>query len=404
MRVPCMIGRRAPSPPIPRLLGACLGLMLAGVVLPAGCSKGKANPELGQASQKQPAPVAVATVVRKSVPVEIRSFGNVEPYSTVSIKAQVGGPLTGVYFREGQTVEANALLLTIDPRSYEAAVKQATANLARDTVQKKHAETELRRTEALLKKGAVTQEEYEQGLSTLDVLEAAVQADNAVLDNAKLQLEYCTVRAPITGRTGSHLINLGNLIKANDLPIVVINQVQPVYVSFTVPQQDLGDIRRYFQEANKLEVQARLPKDPEHPARGLLSFIDNQVDTATGTVRLKATFPNKDERLWPGQFVEVVLALTTQSDAVVVPSQAVQTGRQGQYVFIVKDDLTVEQRVVAVGRSLDGETVIDQGLQPGLKVVTDGQLRLVDGSKVDIKGAPGTGPQTRPATGPETRP
>jgi len=338
-----------------------------------------------QPPQKPPVSVTAGTVIQKTVPVQIRAIGNVEAYSTVSVKSQIGGILTRVHFREGQDVNNGALLFTIDPRPYEAALKQAEASLTKDTAQLENAREEVRRYAELVKKGYVAQEQYDQIRTNAASFEAIVNADNAVVENARLQVKYCYIYSPLTGRTGNLFADEGNLIKANaDTAMVVINQVQPIYVAFSVPEQNLSEIKRYMSEG-KLRVEAILSKEDERPEQGVLTFVDNAVDLATGTIKLKGTFANKEKRLWPGQFVNTVLTLTSQPDAVVVPSQSIQTGQKGQYVFVIKDDLTVEDRPVTVGRTLNSETVIEKGLRAGEKVVTDGQLRLVPGAKVQLK-------------------
>jgi len=344
------------------------------------CSGKKAEPP------KKPAvPVTVAAVVQKAVPVQIRAIGNVEAYTTVGVKSQIGGVLMRVHFREGQDVSKGALLFTIDPRPYEAALKQAEANLAKDNAQLENAREEVRRYAELVKKGYVAQEQFDQIRTNSAALEATANADKAAVENAQLQLKYCYIYSPITGRTGSLISYEGNLIKANaDTSMVVINQIQPIYVTFSVPEQYLAEIKRYM-AIEKVKVEAVIGKDDSHPVEGVLTFVDNAVDTTTGTIKLKATFANQEKRLWPGLFVNVAVTLTTQPNAVVAPTQAVQTGQSGQYVFVIKDDLTAESRPVVVGRTLDGETVVEKGLQQGERVVTDGQLRLIPGSKVDIK-------------------
>ncbi|MDH5768797.1 MAG: efflux RND transporter periplasmic adaptor subunit [Nitrospirota bacterium] len=345
------------------------------------CSCGKS----GQPVKKEGVPVAVSTVVQKTVPVQIRAIGNVEAYSTVSVKSQIGGELLRIHFKEGQDVKKGALLFTIDPRSYEAALKQAEANLARDTAQLENARVDARRYAELVKKGYVAQQQYDQVQTNAAALEATVLADKAAVENAKLQLSYCFIHAPLNGRTGSLLSHQGDMIKANaDNPMVVINQIQPIYVTFSVPEQNLKEIKKYM-TAGKLKVEAIISGYEDSPAQGIITFVDNTVDISTGTIKLKGTFENNEKRLWPGQFVNVVLTLTAQPDAVVVPSQAVQTGQEGLYVFIVKSDLTVESRPVVTGINLGGEVVIEKGLKPGEQVVTDGQLRLVPGAKVEIK-------------------
>jgi multidrug efflux system membrane fusion protein len=340
-------------------------------------------------------PVIVATAVQKTVPVQLRAIGNVEAYSTVGVKSQIGGELLRVHFREGQDVNTGAILFTIDPRPYEAALKQAEANLAKDAAQLENAKEEARRYAELVKKGYVAQQQYDQVRTAFAALEATVNADKALVENARLQLKYCYIYSPITGRTGSLMANQGNLIKANaDNPMVVINQIQPIYVTFSVPEQYLPEIKRYMSGGN-VKVDAVIADDTHHPVEGVLTFVDNAVDSATGTIKLKATFANSERRLWPGQFVNVVTMLTTQPNAIVVPSQAIQTGQGGQYVFVIKGDLTAESRPVVLSRSLDGETALEKGLQAGEKVVIDGQLRLVSGAKVEIK--QGEGAPERPA-------
>ncbi len=350
------------------------------IAILSACSGKPAQPP-----PKPPVPVTAGEVVQKNVPVQILVIGNVEAYSTVSVKSQIGGILISVHFREGQDVGKGALLFTIDPRPYEAALQQAEANLAKDNAQLENARKEVSRYEELVKKGYVAQEQYDQIRTNAASFEATVNADRAVVENARLQLKYCYIYSPINGRTGNLFANEGNLIKANaDTAIVVINQIQPIYVTFSVAEQYLSDIKKYM-SGGKILVEAFITIGKDNPEEGVLTFVDNTVDVATGTIKLKATFANKKKRLWPGQFVDVVMVLTMQPNAIVVPSQSVQTGQKGQYVFVIKDDLTVEDRPVTVGKTLNSETVIDKGLQAGEKVVTDGQLRLVPGAKVQLK-------------------
>ena len=338
-----------------------------------------------QTPQKPPVPVTVASVMQKTIPVQLSAIGNVEAYSTVSMKSQIGGVLTRVHFREGQDVNKGDLLFTIDPRPYEAALKQAEANLAKDNAQLANSRKEVQRYAELVKKGYVAQEQYDQISTNAASFEAIVNADMAVVENARLQLKYCYIYSPISGRTGNLMATERYLIKANaDTSMVLITQVQTIYVTFSVPEQSLSEIKRYMSEG-KLRVEAILSKEDEKPEQGVLTFIDNAVDLATGTIKLKGTFANKGKRLWPGQFVNAVLTLTSQPDAIVVPSQAIQTGQKGQYVFVIKNDLTVEDRPLLVGRTLNNETIIEKGLQAGEKIVTDGQLRLVPGAKVQLK-------------------
>jgi multidrug efflux system membrane fusion protein len=335
-------------------------------------------------------PVTTATVIQKTVPVQVRAIGNVEAYSTVAVKSQIGGQLVRVHFKEGQDVHKGDLLFTIDPRPYEAALKQAEANLAKDTAQLENARADLLRYEELIKHDYVTKQEYDQIQANAAAMEATINADKAVVENARLQLKYCFIYSPINGRTGYLQSNEGNLIKENaDNPMVVINQIQPIYISFSVPEEYLAEIKKYT-SSGKVKVEVFTAKGKDHPEEGTLTFIDNAVDISTGTIRLKATFPNNEKHLWPGQFVDVAMTLTTEPNAIIAPSQALQTGQTGQYVFVIKNDLSVEARPIVVSRTIDDEAVVEKGLQPGERVVTDGQIRLVPGAKVEIKNGPET--------------
>ena len=354
-------------------------ILLVVLCLLTSCSSG---------AKEKPAPSKVPVLagfaVQKDVPVELTAIGNVEAYSTVEVNSRIGGQLVRVHFKEGQDVKKGDILFTIDPRPYEAALGQAEANLGRDTAQLNNARQQERRYEELVKKGYVAQADYEQMRTNADALEATVKADKAAAENARLQLIYCFIYSPITGRTGNLLVHQGTIIKENDKTIVTINQIQPVNVSFNLPEQSLPDVKKYS-AGGELKVTVSFPKNEGPPLQGELTFIDNAVDKTTGTIRLKATFANNDRRLWPGQFVNVVLNLTTRHNAVVVPSQAVQTGQQGQYVFVIRRDATVEMRPVAVGMTAGSEAVIDKNIVSGEQVVTDGQLRLVPGAKVEVK-------------------
>lgn len=344
------------------------------------CSAKKEPP-----NARPPVPVTVAAAVRKTVPVQIRAIGNVEPFNTVAVKAQVSGQLARVHFAEGEEVGKGDLLFTIDPRPFEAALRQAEAALARDLAQARFAREQASRYGALLKDGIVTQDQYDQLRANAEAYEATIAADRAAVENARIQLGYCTIRAPLAGRTGGLAVHAGNVVKANEEPaLVTINQISPIHVTFTVPERELAEIKRHL-AGGDLKVEAVVPGDAQVVERGVISFLDNTVDTATGTIRLKGTFANGNRLLWPGQFVNVVLTLTTRPNATVVPSQAVQTGQQGEYIFVVKRDGTVEQRPVTAGMALGGETVIERGIQPGETVVTDGQLRLLPGVKVEVK-------------------
>jgi multidrug efflux system membrane fusion protein len=361
-----------------RFLTGILALLFL-AVFSSGCSNEKSKKPVSA-----PIPVIVSTATQKTVPVQLRAIGNAQAYSTVTVKSKVGGELVRVHFTEGQDVKKGDPLFTIDPRPYEAALKQAEANLQRDLAKAKSAAEDARRYESLIQRQVVSPQQYEKIRSDADALEATVLADRAAVENAKIQLDYCSIRSPIDGRTGSLIVKQGNIIKAEDIDLVVINQIIPINVTFSVPEQFLLEIKKYM-ASGKLQVEALVPMNEAKPEKGVIAFIDNAVDSQTGTIRLKGTFANRERKLWPGQFVNVVLTLTTEPNAVVVPSQAVQTGQEGQYVFVVKQDLTVESRPVVAGRTIGTETVIQKGLLVDEKVVTDGQLRLYPGAKVEIK-------------------
>ena len=358
------------------------GLLLL-VIFSSACSNDKSRKPVSA-----PIPVTVSTAIQKMVPVQLRIIGNVQAYSTVAVKSLVGGELVGVNFTEGQDVKKGDLLFTIDSQPFEAALKQAEANLQKDLAQAKNAQEDARRYEFLIQKNVVARQQYDKFRTDADALEATVLADRAAVENARIQLGYCSIRSPIDGRTGIINIKRGNIIAAvtqpNAIDLVTINQIIPIYVIFYVPEQNLPEIKKYM-AGGSLKVEASPPNDTSGGEQGVLTFIDNTVDKTTGTILLKGTFANREKKLWPGQFVNVVLTLTTEPNAIVVPSQAIQTGQEGQYIFVVKGDLTVESRPVVAGRSVKNETSVQKGLQVDEKVVTDGQLRLYPGAKVEIK-------------------
>lgn len=360
----------------------------------------------------QEAPVRVATVTRQTVPTQLAAIGNVEAYATVSVNAQVSGELTEVHFAEGDFVTKGQVLFSIDTRPYDVALRQAEANLARSQAQKEqatasrardlaqaeNARAELERNKPLLEQRMVSQEEYDQAKANAHALEAAVAADEAAIkaaseatqgaladiDQAKLYLDYCTIRAPLDGRTGSLLIHKGNLVRANDNnPLVVITQVQPIYVTFTLPEKHLAAIREFMAKGS-LEVAAAISEDEESSATGVLSFVDNMVNETTGTIRLKATFENADQHLWPGQFVTVTVRMALSEDVVVAPAEAIQMGQGGYYAYVVNSDMTVEARPVVPGDTWNNLTVIREGLHADEAVVVDGLLRATPGAKVRI--------------------
>src|SRR6185436_16190871 len=348
----------------------------------------------GRARGGEVVPVTVATAVQKNVPVQIRAVGNVEPYSTVSIKSQVTGIINQAHFKEGQDVKKGQLLFTIDPRPLEAALKQAEANLARDAAQLNNWREQVKRYRELVDKQYVSKEQYDQIKTNADAAEAVVDADKAAVDNAKVQLSYCYIYAPVNGRVGSLLVNEGNLIRLNDgAPLVVINQINPINVTFAVPEQHLADLKRHM-ASSRLKVDARFPSDEGRPEQGVLAFVDNAVDRSTGTIKLKAEFSNQERRLWPGQFVNVALTLATQGDAVVIPSEAVQVGQEGQHVFVVKADKRVEVRPVTLGSTNEGEAILAKGLAAGEQVVREGQFLLGPGSRIEVKDPNGATAET----------
>ncbi len=363
-------------------------ITLLSALLLAGCSGGDVpaqgsatSGEIARPKDNSPVPVMVAKVKRSNIPIDLSAIGTGQAFQTVSVESQVAGIVKEVHYKQGQFVRKGDLLVTLDKDPFLAALAQAEAALARDKAQAQLSKVELQRSEKLYKQGIVSPEQYDQALATSTAALATVRADEAAIQTAKIQLSYCSIYAPINGVTGAQLISPGATVKANDLPVlVVINQVSPIYVNFSVPQQYLEPIKQSMARS-RLRVRATPPGDAD-PETGVLSFVNNTVDTATGTIELMATFSNIDHHLWPGQFSNVLLKLGEQQNVLVVPSQTVQTGQQGDYVFVVKPDKTVDVRQVKVGQAANGQMEVLQGLAAGETVVTDGQVRLVPGSKV----------------------
>ena len=389
---------------------------------------GDRAPKAAGTGRGEAVPIEMAVVTQKDVPIQIKAIGNVEALSTIAVRSQVEGVLQRVAFTPGQEVRKGDLLFTIDPRPLQAALSQAEANLlkamasvrqgrdivAKDEATANNSRTIVNRDLKLIESGVISREEYDNALSKAQADEAAVRADRSAVanleaaqkaeeanvQNSRVQLSYTTIRAPLSGKTGNLIVTAGNLVRANDTsPMVTITQSAPIYVTFSVPERELMRIRQYS-GANGFVVQVVIPGDEVNPGIGKLSLVDNTVDVATGTVRLKATCQNDDRRLYPGQFVNVVLTLGTESQAIVVPSQAVQSGQDKSFVYVIKSDMTVEVRTVKTGTTIDNMTVIEDGLKSGEQVVTDGQLRLVPGAKVQVKGQGGNqGGQSNPGGG-----
>ncbi len=379
-----------------------------------GCANqdGKSNRAKGV---MPPTPVTVAQAQARDIPIQVRQIGSVEPVAVIAVKSQINGELDKVFFKEGQEVKKGDELFEIDPRPYQQAldqaqaalqkdlalVSQAEANVARDRAQAANAKEQAKRYAGLAAEGVISKDQNDSYQTTSQVQDEAVRADQAAItsaqasvvsdraaiETAKLNLSYCYIRSPIEGRAGSLLLQAGNLVKANDTTAMVnINQLEPVYVTFSAPEQLLQEIRRYSGEHALTVSGTSVADGSNQPVRatGQLSFIDNTVDSTTGTIKLKATFPNSDHALWPGQFINVVMTLRTLDHATVVPSEAIQSGQQGQFAFVVKPDQTVETRVVTVGQTVDNQIVVETGISPGETVVTDGQLRLFPGAHIRV--------------------
>ena len=357
-------------------------IVLSFLLVVAGCSK----QEKANANGPLPAvPVTVATVAKRDVPVTIRAIGNVEPIEKVDIKSQVAGQVIAVHFKEGQEVKKGELLFEIDPRQAQADLNKAQGQLTKDKAMAVNARADANRFEALIKEGVTSKQEYDRAFAAADSADATVASDQAAVENAKLQLRYTKIDAPVSGRTGNLAVTVGNIVKANEAVLVTINQIDPIYVSFSIPEQQLPDVKRYM--SSGLTVEALPQGAPSgQGVPGKVTFIDNNVDLQTGTIRLKATFQNGKNTLWPGQFTDVVLTLTHQPNSIVVPSAGINVGQNGQYTFVVGSDSTVSLRNVVVARTYADQSIIASGLQTGETVVTDGQLRLTNGSRIEVKG------------------
>lgn len=362
----------------------CLAVALGAVLFLPACASKTAEGDAAQSSARPPVAVLVGTVVQKDIPVNIQVIGTGESYATVSVKSQIQGEVQRAYFKPGQFVRRGDLLYTMDPSPFKASLAQAEANLAKDQAQLEYANSTLAQNAALYKEGIIARNQYQQYRSNAGEFAAAVDADKAAIRTSEIQLGYCTIRAPLDGVAGAYLIDPGNVIQSANTALVVINQIRPIYIDFSVPQQYLLEIQKE-RALRPLRVEATIPHDAKQPEWGVLSFVNNTVDNTTGTILLKGTFANSDRRLWPGQFVNVSLTLSELNHVTVAPSPAVQTGQNGQYVYVVQKGPTVSYQPVTVGTGFQGYTEITKGLTPGETVVTDGQIMLYPGAKISIK-------------------
>jgi multidrug efflux system membrane fusion protein len=361
---------------------AIIGCLIAAL---AGCSRqNSAANAVQKKDQNAPAPVLVARAEARDVQVILRNIGNVEAYATVTVRSQITGQIMKIHFQEGQEVKAGDMLFTIDPRPAEGALRHAQADLKRDQANLIGAKLEYERVKKLRDSSIASEDDYEKAESAYLALEATILADQSAISNATLNVEFTGIRSMVDGRTGNLMVKAGNIVKAPDDALVTVNQIHPIYVTFSVPEQDLPAIRRRIKDTT-LSVEVEVPGDTSNHPRGELSFIDNTVDPMTGRIKLKATFSNQDNVLWPGQFVQTMLTVNTLAHATLVPSQAVQASQTGEFVYVVTPEATVQRRPIVVGLSQSGLTVIESGVKPGETVVTDGQLRLRDGAKVTIQ-------------------
>src|SRR5437868_10163227 len=371
--------------------GYC-NLLLITVAIASLTACGKKDPaQSGNASARPAAPVVVAVAEQRDVPVQLSAIGNVESYQTVQIRSQVNGQIQSIFFKEGQDVHKGQLLFQLDKKPFQADLDKATGMLQHDEAQAANSRLQAERYNVLETQGVASKEQADQVRAQAKADASAVYADRAAVDAAKVQLQYTDIKAPINARTGALLMNVGNLVKANDTPFLVqLNQVTPIYATFSIPENQLDAVRKFA--ADNLKVLAFPKGQNTNPAEGKLTFIDNGVDMQTGTVKLKATFANKDRRLWPGQYVDVVLNLSTRKQAVLVPTKAIQTGQQGQYVYVVTPQSTAESRNVETSGTYQNSTVIAGGVSAGEKVVVDGQLRVAPNAKVLVQSTVPTTP------------
>ena len=383
-----------------RLQSPILFLPLIVVLLVSGCTN-KQVQGAGGSGDRPPAPVVVASVEQRDIPVQIRAIGNVEAYQTVQIRSQVNGQIQRIFFKEGEDVRQGQQLFQLDKRPFQADLEKAIGQMKHDQAQAENSRIQAERYSDLEKQGIVSHEQADQLRAQAKADASAVEADKAAVDAARVQLQYTDIVAPINARAGVLMINLGNLVKANDTPYLLqLNQVTPIYVTFSVPESNLDRVRQRF-SSGQLKVLAYPKGQSDNVAEGQLTFIDNGVDTTTGMLKLKGTFQNKDRRLWPGEFVDVALVLSTQKNALVVPTKAIQTGQQGEYVYVVRADSTAESRPVKTAGVYQNLTLISDGLKTGEHVVVNGQMRVAPNAKVFVQDTlPGTQPDSAAASAP----
>ena len=370
---------------VERVRSLILFILLTAFLFLSGCGNKGQVQMAGGAGNRPAAPVVVAGVEYRDIPVQIQAIGNVEAYQTVQIRSQVGGQIQRIFFKEGEDVRQGQLLFQLDKRPFQADLEKAIGQLKHDQAQEEHSRVQAERYSDLEKDGIVSHEQADQMRSQAKADASAVEADRAAVEAAHVQLQYTDIVAPINARAGTLMINLGNLVKANDTPYLVqLNQVTPIYVTFSVPEANLDRVRRHF-TSGQLKVLTYPKGQSENPAEGRLTFIDNGVDTTTGMFKLKGTYQNKDRRLWPGQYVDVALELSTQKNAVVVPTKAIQSGQQGEYVYVVRTDSTAESRPVKTEGTYQNLTLISDGLKAGEHVIVNGQLRVAPNAKVMVQ-------------------
>jgi len=386
---------------VQRLRSSILFFPLTAVLFISGCGTKEQGQAAGGSGGRLPAPVVVANVEQRDIPVQISAIGNVEAYQTVQIRSQVNGQIQKIFFKEGEDVRQGQQLFQLDKRPFEADLEKAIGQMKHDQAQAENSRIQADRYSGLEKEGIVSHEQAEQLRAQAKADASAVEADKAAVDAARVQLQYTDILAPINARTGALMINLGNLVKANDTPYLLqLNQVTPIYVTFSVPEANLDRLRHRF-SSGQLKVLAYPKGQSDNPAEGRLTFIDNGVDITTGTLKLKGTFQNGDRRLWPGEFVDVALVLSTQKNVVVVPTKAIQTGQQGEYVYVVRTDSTAESRPVKTAGTYQNLTLILDGVKAGEQVIVNGQLRVAPNAKVVVQS---TLPKTQTSAAPASSP